>query len=112
MRPLIRTRTADWNTTSSLTRSMYEPLTKSLTSQARVERIVLAYRLVSDKLRGDVTLEALGKLFDATKHPSVLTGAETPKVCFDSFIAAWGPIDPFKNISEGLFVDFYCVSCP
>ena len=36
--------------------------------------MVQVYRLLYNKLGGNMTLENLGKIFDATKHPQVKFG--------------------------------------
>lgn len=66
------------------------------------------YRLLYGKLNGEVTLENLGKIFDATKHPQVLMKLKTEEEAFKEYIKSWGNIDPFALISEQAFIDFYC----
>lgn len=82
-------------------------LLQSLTSPARIQMISQVYQLLYRKLEGHVTLENLGKIFDATKHPQVFMKLKTEEEVFKEYITSWGPIDPFAPISESQFVAFY-----
>lgn len=66
------------------------------------------YRLLADKLNGEVTLENLGKIFDATKHPQVLMKVKTEEESFKEYVMSWGKNDPFALISEQAFLEYYC----
>lgn len=69
------------------------------------------YDFLYKKLQGAISLENLGKVFDARKHPQVLTKAKTEEEIFTEYIRSWGKIDPFKIITEEEFLGFYCVAC-
>ena len=67
------------------------------------------YDFLFKKLEGRITLENLGKIFDATKHPQVFARVKTEEEAFSEYIRSWGAFDPFKIITEDEFVAFYCV---
>jgi len=90
---------------------MYESLTQNLTSPQRITMIRQVYDFLYKKLQGAVTLENLGKVFDARKHPEVLAKAKTEEEVFTEYIRSWGKVDPFQVISEDEFLAFYCVTC-
>lgn len=65
---------------------------------------------MSEKLAGKITLENLGKIFDATKHPDVIDRKKTEEEVFDAFIKNWGQIDPFTVISLQEFTTYFGVN--
>jgi len=81
----------------------------SLTSPQRIAMIRQVYQFLQQKLRGEVTLENLGRIFDATKHPEVIMKFKTDEEVFTDYIRAWGDIPPRKVITEDEFVGFYCL---
>ena len=63
-------------------------------NQARMQAINDAYRRVQKVVGASVTLESLGKIYDAQKHPEVLTQKKSEKEAFNEFIWSWDNIKP------------------
>lgn len=53
-----------------------------------------AYKRVQKVVGKKVTLEDLGKIYDAKKHPQVLTQKKSEKDAFNEFIWSWDNIKP------------------
>lgn len=53
-----------------------------------------AYKRVQKVVGKKVTLEDLGKIYDAKKHPEVLTLKKSEKDAFNQFIWSWDNIKP------------------
>ena len=103
---------ADKSTTAcSPNRSTYSPVSQIFTGPERVNKISHLYRGIAQKHGGKVTQELLGRLFDATRHPEVLSRRKSEKQVFEEFIKAWGPTDPLAPLTETRFVEFYQVDC-
>lgn len=63
-------------------------------NQNRVNSVIDAYKRVQKVVGNNVTLEALGKMYDAKKHPEVLSGKKTDREAFQEFIWSWDNIKP------------------
>lgn len=63
-------------------------------NQARMQAINDAYRRVQKVVGNSITLESLGKVYDAQKHPEVLTQKKSEKDAFNEFIWSWDNIKP------------------
>lgn len=83
---------------------------QTLTSPQRIAMVRQVYDFLYKKLQGVVTLENLGKIYDARKHPEVLAKAKTEEEIFTEYIRSWGKVDPFEVIGEEEFLGFYCVA--
>ena len=72
----------------------------------RKELVMQAHALLDANSDGSVTMEDIKRLFDATKHPDVLTGKKTSDQVFTEFCSEWD-----KNgdnvITKDEFVEYY-----
>lgn len=67
------------------------------------------YRTLLEKLNGRITVEHLAKVYDASRHPDVLSGKKTSKQVFDEFTLGWGEVDPCQPVPEEAFTAYYHV---
>ena len=67
---------------------------RGILNQTRMQAINDAYRRILKVVGASVTLEALGKIYDAQKHPEVLTQKKSEKDAFNEFIWSWDNIKP------------------
>lgn len=67
-------------------------------NENRYKSIVEAYKRAGKLIGGTVTLEELGKVFDAKRHPEVLAGRKSEKETFTEFIWSWDNIKPDYTI--------------
>lgn len=79
----------------------------------------MAYNKLDKNKDGKITLEDIAGVFDATKHPDVMTGKKTPEQVYGEFLANWdtqvadGIVtkdefhDYFKDISASIDSDQY-----
>ena len=60
----------------------------------RYQSIIDAYGRVGKVTSNKYTLEQLGKVFDAKRHPEVITSKKTEQQAFNQFIWSWDNIKP------------------
>ena len=63
-------------------------------NETRQNSILNAYDRVKRLVGNDVTLELLGTVFDAKRHPEVLTQKKSDKEAFNEFVWSWDNIKP------------------
>ena len=68
-------------------------------NQARFQAIQDAYKRVQKVIGSSITLESLAKVYDAQKHPEVLTQKKSEKEAFNEFVWSWDNIKPDYCIS-------------
>ena len=54
-----------------------------------------------------MTLEELGKAYDARRHPEVLTGRKGEKEAFNEFVWSWDNIKPDYNVQLEEFAAYF-----
>ena len=54
-----------------------------------------------------ITLEEVGKVYDAARHPEVISQKKTEKETFNEFIWSWNNIKPGYEINIGEFTDYF-----
>ena len=60
----------------------------------RYKSIIQAYKRAGKIIGGTITLEELGKVYDAKRHPEVLAGKKSEKEVFTEFVWSWDNIKP------------------
>lgn len=76
-------------------------------NESRYRSIVEAYKRAGKLIGGTVTLEELGKVFDAKKHPEVLAGRKSEKEAFTEFIWSWDSIKPDYTVEMEEFAAYF-----
>lgn len=76
-------------------------------NESRYKSIVEAYKRAGKLISGTVTLEELGKVFDAKKHPEVLAGRKSEKEAFTEFIWSWDSIKPDYTVEMEEFAAYF-----
>ena len=76
-------------------------------NESRYKSIVEAYKRAGKLIGGTVTLEELGKVFDAKKHPEVLAGRKSEKEAFTEFIWSWDSIRPDYTVEMEEFAAYF-----
>ena len=76
-------------------------------NEVRQNSIINAYDRVKRVIGNMVTLEALGTVFDAKRHPEVLTEKKSEKDCFNEFIWSWDNIKPDYVIELAEFAAYF-----
>jgi uncharacterized protein YktA (UPF0223 family) len=67
-------------------------------NENRYKSIIDAYKRVEKMVGKKVTLEELGKVYDARRHPEVLTSRKSEKEAFNEFVWSWDNIKPDYNV--------------
>ena len=75
-------------------------------SMARRDLVAQAHRLLDANLDGAVSLAEIAQLYDATKHPNVLLGLQTPDQVIQEFTASWNK-DGDSRITPEEFMEYY-----
>jgi len=73
----------------------------------RLKAIEDAYNRVRKISGSKVTLEELGKVYDAARHPEVITNKKSEKEAFNEFIWSWDSIKPGYEITIDEFASYY-----
>ena len=80
-----------------------------VTGPERINKIVGLFKLLSSRNGGVVTLEYLGRQYDAGRQIEVANRRRTEKEVFEEYIKSWSSIDPLAAIPEERFVEYYQV---
>ena len=67
----------------------------------RLKSIEDAYNRVKKLVGVKITLEEVGKVYDAARHPEVISQKKTEKETFNEFIWSWDNIKPGYEINIG-----------
>jgi hypothetical protein len=76
-------------------------------NEVRQDSIINAYDRVKRVVGNTVTLEVLGTVFDAKRHPEVLTMKKSEKDAFNEFIWSWDNIKPDYVIELPEFAAYF-----
>lgn len=79
----------------------------NFTTDFRKTCIMGFYDKMQALLNGRITLEGLGKLFDARRHPEVFSGDRSEEEVFTEYIKNWGDLDPFVGIASETWLSYY-----
>lgn len=78
------------------------------TTDARRKIICEMFDKIKNLLNGHVTLEGIGKIFDANRHPQVHDKDRSAEEVFTEYIKNWGDLDPFVQILPDTWLAYYC----
>lgn len=78
------------------------------TTDARRKIICEMFDKIRNLLNGNVTLEGIGKIFDANRHPQVHEKDRSAEEVFTEYIKNWGDLDPFVQILPDTWLAYYC----
>ena len=67
-------------------------------NENRYKSIIDAYKRVEKIVGKKITLEELGKVYDARRHPEVLTNRKSEKEAFNEFVWSWDNIKPDYSV--------------
>eukprot|EP00759_Apiculatamorpha_spiralis_P003984 PhF_6_TR12261/c0_g1_i1/m.19429 len=72
----------------------------------RRDLVLQAYSLLDANCDGNVTMEDIKTLFDASHHPEVISGKRTADSVYEEFCKSWDK-DGDKTVSKAEFIDYY-----
>jgi Ca2+-binding EF-hand superfamily protein len=76
-------------------------------NENRYKSIIEAYKRVEKVTGKKMTLEEMGKIYDAKRHPEVLTAKKTEKEAFNEFVWSWDNIKPDYAIELEEFAAYF-----
>ena len=76
-------------------------------NEKRYKSINDAYKRIKQLAGEKITLQQLGKVFDAKRHPEVLTNKKSEKDAFNEFIWSWDNIKPDYIVQLEQFAAYF-----
>ena len=76
-------------------------------SKRRLDMIALAFARLDRNGDNKVTLAEIESIYDASRHPDVVSGKRTTREVLTAFMQQWDKIHPDSVISKEEFVEYY-----
>ena len=76
-------------------------------SQSRKKVIEDAFKSLSLKANGKLTLDDIAKNYDVSRHPEVVSSKRTMEEVYMEYMTNWGIEDPGYLVSVEKFMEYY-----